>query len=1139
MKNNKQNYEAEKVPKAIVLSIFIFVLFPYFSNFSQAAISKQINYQGKLTDVSNVAVADGNYDMIISLYTASSGGTPIWTARGTIGSPTARSVALENGIFSIMLGDTVAGDNAIDLDFNLPYYLGVTIGTDSEMSPRKPIGATGYAFNADLLDGLNSATSGDNAHILATDSSGNITVSGNAYFANGTTYYVNNLGTGNLNGLTLVGDLAVNGNDINSTGALTVTPNAGANFNLALSGTGDFAVNTSQFYIDTSTGNIGIGTIIPTAFLDISPGTITTDAFRIAATDLNNTFQLKIQGHTGGDSHAQIVTGSSNSRLSVMAGDSTDSAPRFSAIGAQDSTVGIRGWALFDYGSGLYDLPDAKFIVRYSNTGGLTEMISVISSSKVTFPNGNIGIGTSNPNSKLSVIAAGNISSQVQISSVDEDSGMYLTSAAANNGFISAGAKYESGSGWVAKNGSGAGNAWVFGGGSSGMSWFYDTGLTSGNVYTPTTVLKIQTNGNVGIGTTDPGHALEVNGAIAIGDGTSQILPIITGDTPTASSYTRLFVQPESGNQIMNAFYMPSGTQDESSIQVRNSNDLSNYGRLMININGPETSIIAESTGTGPAPTKLSLGLGSLGSVNDLVILDSGNVGIGTISPQAKLDVSGDISASTIGLNLPSGYVQTTPWASMTNGPDIGGMNIISNGTYGMLALQSYSDTNWHGNFFMSKRAQGTYESPTAVVDGNNIFNLDAFGYNGSDFVRAAQVTALVDGTPSGGVVSGKWNFLVNNSAGTLISALTIKSTGNVGIGTVSPGYILTVNGQPGANGYTAFTNYSDVRLKENVASLKDGYLDKIMQLNPASFNYNSLSGYNEETRNRKIFGFIAQEMQNIFPEMVGHTSINGKDYLDTNLSSLPVYMVKAIQEQQLQIEDAKNSLQGINLKTDQNVTTVAQLQEYFDLNLGNISKGLAVVSDRIINLETSLEVFDSQFLDITSRLYNQENITISLQAQIDEIKRGSISDLSLAKVDLNSVDIELIKQVLGFESVLNPGDISLTGIITTEGVESKKLTIINIEKGKETIGSAKILAVKKDDNEDGIDDDTGSDGKSIVVETLEIYENSKIYITPNDSTGNQVPFVDNIVEFESFEIKFDEPVGNDVKISWWIVDTL
>ena len=42
-------------------------------------------------------------------------------------------------------------------------------------------------------------------------------------------------------------------------GALTIQPAAGSNLNVALSTTGDFAVNTSQLYVDTSTGSVGVG----------------------------------------------------------------------------------------------------------------------------------------------------------------------------------------------------------------------------------------------------------------------------------------------------------------------------------------------------------------------------------------------------------------------------------------------------------------------------------------------------------------------------------------------------------------------------------------------------------------------------------------------------------------------------------------------------------------------------------------------------------------------------------------------------------------------------------------------------------------------------------------------------------------
>jgi hypothetical protein len=158
-----------------------------------AAINKQLNYQGKLQDSGGITVADGAYDIKFSIYAADAGGTPLWTECGTTGTPTARTVTVTNGIFSIMLGDTSAGlvcdvggtpasPNAINLKFDSDsYYLGVTIAPDlAEMTPRKHIGAAGYSFNADLLDALDTSSSGGSvAYVPVTDSSGNLTLSKN------------------------------------------------------------------------------------------------------------------------------------------------------------------------------------------------------------------------------------------------------------------------------------------------------------------------------------------------------------------------------------------------------------------------------------------------------------------------------------------------------------------------------------------------------------------------------------------------------------------------------------------------------------------------------------------------------------------------------------------------------------------------------------------------------------------------------------------------------------------------------------------------------------------------------------------------------------------------------------------------
>ena len=158
--------------------------------------------------------------------------------------------------------------------------------------------------------------------------------------------------------------------------------------------------------------------------------------------------------------------------------------------------------------------------------------------------------------------------------------------------------------------------------------------------------------------------------------------------------------------------------------------------------------------------------------------------------------------------------------------------------------------------------------------------------------------------------------FLDRVNADTRVNVITFdRSNGNVAIGTTdTTTYKLRCNGQPGANGYTAWTNYSDRRLKENIKSMDNGVLEKIIKLNPSTFNYNDkyfqVTGYTREKVNRKMCGFVAQEIREIFPEMVTENKLSGENYMDTNLTNLQIYLVKAIQEQQKEIANLKNELQ-------------------------------------------------------------------------------------------------------------------------------------------------------------------------------------------------------------------------------------
>jgi hypothetical protein len=102
--------------------------------------------------------------------------------------------------------------------------------------------------------------------------------------------------------------------------------------------------------------------------------------------------------------------------------------------------------------------------------------------------------------------------------------------------------------------------------------------------------------------------------------------------------------------------------------------------------------------------------------------------------------------------------------------------------------------------------------------------------------------------------------------------------------------------GQINANGANtaAFGTYSDARLKENITDLPS-QLNNILALRPVEFDYIQSEGGGHQ------IGFIAQEMEQIYPDVVGERADGMKTI--TAWSKTEARLVKAIQEQQAIIE--------------------------------------------------------------------------------------------------------------------------------------------------------------------------------------------------------------------------------------------
>ncbi len=168
-------------------------------------------YQGRLTDDDRITVDDGTVSMKFAIYDASSGGNCLWSAADTDATDTTIncssntpdgeiSVTVTDGIFTVLLGDTTASMNALPdtlFDDNATLFLGVTIESDSEMTPRRRIGSAAYALqagDADLLDSLDTDNDGcTTACVPVTDSNGNLVLTGDpqSTAVSGATLYVN------------------------------------------------------------------------------------------------------------------------------------------------------------------------------------------------------------------------------------------------------------------------------------------------------------------------------------------------------------------------------------------------------------------------------------------------------------------------------------------------------------------------------------------------------------------------------------------------------------------------------------------------------------------------------------------------------------------------------------------------------------------------------------------------------------------------------------------------------------------------------------------------------------------------------------------------------------------------------------
>lgn len=109
------------------------------------AAPREVPIVGVLTSTNGRPKPAGTYPVVIGLYTAAHSGALEYSESKSV------TVAGNDGIFQTMLGDTTPIPTT--LIFDRRYWVGITVGSDPEMTPRLPLAAVPYALMAeDIAD---------------------------------------------------------------------------------------------------------------------------------------------------------------------------------------------------------------------------------------------------------------------------------------------------------------------------------------------------------------------------------------------------------------------------------------------------------------------------------------------------------------------------------------------------------------------------------------------------------------------------------------------------------------------------------------------------------------------------------------------------------------------------------------------------------------------------------------------------------------------------------------------------------------------------------------------------------------------------------------------------------------------------
>lgn len=398
--------------------------------------------------------------------------------------------------------------------------------------------------------------------------------------------------------------------------------------------------------------------------------------------------------------------------------------------------------------------------------------------------------------------------------------------------------------------------------------------------------------GNVGIGTTAPGYKLQVVGNNDILAVTSQ-----TADTNLPTKTLAAF----------NGIYNSGG----------------NGHNLYISSTGGTGSWEFNTTKTWGG--FMSWGVSSNGTsiTRHMSLTDSGNVGIGTTSPNKQLTFAqanddaiqirrlttsqGNTSLGTgISWTWTSAGTDNETWAAIrVIMPGNGNTNMtfsttpVGGGGSGLTERMRIADNGNVGIGTTSPSARLHVQAPTSSTEPSLFVQSGTSGVYGMIAAADAYHGLIMRGIPA-----NQTNYSVTAQD----SMSFFEYGGDFRFYTKGASFQLDaqINGGTGRfrGDVVAYYSFSDERLKDDIKPL-EGSLDKVLAMQGVSYKWNS-----GERKGQSDIGLIAQQVEEVVPEVVREkTNIDGDTFKSVNYEHLVGVLIEAIKEQQKQIDELKAKL--------------------------------------------------------------------------------------------------------------------------------------------------------------------------------------------------------------------------------------